>query len=536
VTSTPTNNFGFRLIDFDTPAWHDLEHANWQEVDALIGAVYSITGFRGVWLNSTAYAGGDRAVDIDTGTIYEALVGHVSAATGSFAADRIANPANWGGVSGFGDFLAKANNLSDLESVPTARTNLALVATPLWCGNAAGTANAIEITSPQAFPAYVNGMQFVFTITAVNHTATTLQVDALAALPVRMNNTALTGGEFLTGDIVSVRYIDGVFHARQEATVQASAYGQKNYILNSTFDITQWGISPSVGAGGTIYVVDQWEVAAGAVAVAVSRPPIVLGTTTLPHEQSYHLRLNSAAVDLGALFQPIEHVTTLAGKVVSLTFWARSSVAGAQITPVLRQNFGAGGSADVETSGSASTLSTSFQRFRHIMTIPNIAGKVIGSGSFLSAQLHITDSAGLDIDIAKVQLQEGPRYTVISPTSPDDDLKACMRYLQTSYDFGVPVGTAPDYNGAHQSYAYSSIILAQTVVDLTVPMRTQPTITLYSTQTGVSGHMWNASAGADAATAAGVNPSIKSFIIYSAGADLVPGNLYTFHWMADARL
>lgn len=89
-----TPNYSFRLINFDTPRWHTNEYANWTMLDSLLlqqGAPQS----RGYWTNSTTYNAGDRAFDIDSGSMYRCLIEHTSAPTGSFAEDRAARPTLW---------------------------------------------------------------------------------------------------------------------------------------------------------------------------------------------------------------------------------------------------------------------------------------------------------------------------------------------------------------------------------------------------------------------------------------------------------
>jgi hypothetical protein len=99
-----TPNYGFKLINFDTPRWHTLEYANWSQLDSMF-LQFGASGIRGEWLNSTEYLIGERVFDGVNGLIYRCLVQHVSAATGTFAADRTAHPTFWslqlGGVPVF---------------------------------------------------------------------------------------------------------------------------------------------------------------------------------------------------------------------------------------------------------------------------------------------------------------------------------------------------------------------------------------------------------------------------------------------------
>jgi len=99
-----TPNYGFKLINFDTPRWHTLEYANWSQLDSMF-LQFGASGIRGEWLNSTEYLIGERVFDGTNGLIYRCLVQHVSATTGTFAADRTLHPTFWslqlGGVPVF---------------------------------------------------------------------------------------------------------------------------------------------------------------------------------------------------------------------------------------------------------------------------------------------------------------------------------------------------------------------------------------------------------------------------------------------------
>lgn len=89
-----TPNYGFKLINFDTPRWHTLEYSNWNMVDGILLAG-GVPSMRGAWQNNTLYLIGERVFDEDTSAIYRCLVEHTSAVGGTFAADRTANPTYW---------------------------------------------------------------------------------------------------------------------------------------------------------------------------------------------------------------------------------------------------------------------------------------------------------------------------------------------------------------------------------------------------------------------------------------------------------
>lgn len=93
VGYTPTYNFA--KVRYDVVGWSTLEHGNWSQLDALLSLITGLPGVKGVWANSTPYIIGDRTVDAEEGGVYRCLVAHTSAASGTFTADRAANPTYW---------------------------------------------------------------------------------------------------------------------------------------------------------------------------------------------------------------------------------------------------------------------------------------------------------------------------------------------------------------------------------------------------------------------------------------------------------
>ncbi len=89
-----TSFFGFKIINYDFPRWHNAEWDNWDAIDTLLNSA-GLTNVSGVWTNNTLYTVGQRLIDADEGSIWICAVGHTSASSGLFAADRIANPTYW---------------------------------------------------------------------------------------------------------------------------------------------------------------------------------------------------------------------------------------------------------------------------------------------------------------------------------------------------------------------------------------------------------------------------------------------------------
>lgn len=112
-----TTNFLFNIINFDFVRWHSYEHDNWDRLDSLLNSILSQKGLLGPWTNSLIVAIGDKRLDTADGTIWVALVAHTTPATGTFAADRTANPSRWA-LDALPDLSVSTAKLQDAAVTP----------------------------------------------------------------------------------------------------------------------------------------------------------------------------------------------------------------------------------------------------------------------------------------------------------------------------------------------------------------------------------------------------------------------------------
>ncbi len=90
-----TPNYNLEIPEFNFPNWHTYYARSLKTIDGLIYLISGVTAIKGGWTNATGYAIGDRVVDIETSEAYTCNIAHTSAATGTFAEDRAANPTYW---------------------------------------------------------------------------------------------------------------------------------------------------------------------------------------------------------------------------------------------------------------------------------------------------------------------------------------------------------------------------------------------------------------------------------------------------------
>jgi hypothetical protein len=237
--------------------------------------------------------------------------------------------------------------------------------------------------------------------------------------------------------------------------VLASGPRSGNFIINGAFEINQRNYSS--GAVDLAYTVDRWRWLAFDGTITNSLESFTPGSGPASDiEARRFLRTTSSgqtAADAELRWeQSIEDVTLLAGKTLTVSFYAKVASGTPSVAVNLTQNFGTGGSPSSAVLNAAVqkivlTGSTAWTRYSATVTMPSITGKTLGTSpntSFSSLSLWFsagsdensrTDSLGIQsntFDIWGVQVETG---TVATPfrrnaNSLQGELAACQRYYQ----------------------------------------------------------------------------------------------------------
>ena len=245
-------------------------------------------------------------------------------------------------------------------------------------------------------------------------------------------------------------------------------FGFKNRIINGNFDIWQRGTSFS--NPNDTYTADRFLVVpgGGTTGDTVSQQTFTPGQTDVPGEPTYFLRFAVGATSANrVMHHRVEDVRTFAGQTCTLSFYAKASTAHSSSVE-FGQNFGSGGSSAVTTSPVSYTMSTSWQKFTFTVTLPSIAGKTIGSSSYLYvAFIRSLPASSVSIDIAQMQFEKGPQATAFDYRPYTTELALCQRYY-----FVLPGFYIEGYANA------GSIRAVNTPMTFPVQMRTTPTRTV----------------------------------------------------------
>lgn len=201
--------------------------------------------------------------------------------------------------------------------------------------------------------------------------------------------------------------------------------GRKNHIVDGRFDFWYEGTSQTSGGYGSD---TMWNNMNSGSTKVHARQSLVLGVDIpeVPTAKFYSRTIVTSVVGDGNYvrkYQRTELVGTLAGKTVTVSFYARAD-ATKNIAVELVQGFGTGGSPSAAVTGIGSqevTLTTSFKRYTLQINVPSIQGKSIGTngndyfnlafwfdaGSNYAGRLNSLGHQSGTFDIACVQVEEG---------------------------------------------------------------------------------------------------------------------------------
>jgi hypothetical protein len=232
--------------------------------------------------------------------------------------------------------------------------------------------------------------------------------------------------------------------------------GRRNYLINGNFD--KWDYATSQTATG--YGSDnRWQNSNSSSYSTRTYSQQVCGDTerALFNAMYFSRTVVSSpssspwSGDYVVKQQRIENINLLAGKTVTLSFWAKAD-ADKSIAIELYQNFGTGGSPSADVSGvgvQLVALTTTWQKKTITVNIPSIAGKTLGTDGVQTTftGLNFWFDAGSDyetrtanlgqqfgtFDIAQVKLEDGSIAT--NGWHPYDgefggEEQACGRYYE----------------------------------------------------------------------------------------------------------
>jgi hypothetical protein len=413
-------------------------------------------------------------------------------------------------------------------------------------------ARASTLQSPTA---YFDGMRVTFIPANTNTTACTVNVAGIGTKDiVGSDGNALIANDIVADTVVSAVYVSGDDEFRLIEDNAQDSVGNPSEIINGGFDIWQTGTTQTSSGYASD---DMWFNAHTGSTKTASRRAFTLGQVAVPGNPTYHARTvvtaGAGAGDFVSKSQRVEGVKTLANETATLSFWAKSLTT-PDLSVNFTQHFGTGGSpsSDVDTIGVVKfSLTTTWQKFVHIVNIPSVSGKTLGAdgNDYLQVQFwfdagsdfnSVTDSLGHQtgtFDLAQVKLERGRKATPFISQKIGNVLRDCQRYYCKSYKQDIAPGTAGQADQGNPNPVAGTTSFLGCMISFPVIMRATPTVTIYSPGGGNSGKVEDTVQTEQTGSVSVVETSEYGIgLVKYDTASFTKGDLYQFHYTADARL
>jgi microcystin-dependent protein len=318
----------------------------------------------------------------------------------------------------------------------------------------------------------------------------------------------------VNGDGMGV-WMNGFRQVRDNTIIRErkSYTDRKNLLINGNFNLWQRGIGTDSAFtdAGSSYFADRWvrisNVSSGATDQKVERKAFSLSQNAVPHNPRYYTRLttpNNSDVQATVqgkygIEQRIEDVRTLAGKNMTISFWAKASTTGSIGVGYSRFY---GGDGDNRDGRLIKTVAVGPNWRKYVLTtyvppIPNGKTEFTDSqgyfNSFFAVSLFTqlrTDvlgndtgstidlGGGTELDVAQVQVEEGARATEFEILAPGAELALAQRY----YSKSLAPHLAPTASGFPDKINFAEFSVNHTAnCDIVFPveMRATPACTLH---------------------------------------------------------
>jgi hypothetical protein len=275
----------------------------------------------------------------------------------------------------------------------------------------------------------------------------------------------------------------------------------RNLLHNPLFNVAQRGAGP--WASG--YTADRWTatVEGTGATLSVQMNAAGDGTRSQIGDEACTSILGasfggtSGASDAILLSQLIEDVRRLAGKTVSVSFWAQASAL-LRIGIGMYQSFGTGGSPStavnlVGQSAAFNAANTMAQRFTFTFSVPSVSGKTLGTNGddFIGLQIWFSGGSAQNPSNGSVGVQSGSIYlwgiqleigsvaTPLEKPDPRYDLANCQRFFANYaatiggwVELGVSLWSTMPFTGAMRATPTVAINQVNASSDVTVAVDT----------------------------------------------------------------
>jgi len=346
-----------------------------------------------------------------------------------------------------------------------------------------------------------------------------------------------------------------------------------NRLINGNFDVWQRGTAVTNPSHNSYFAADRYKVfvdGSGFPANIIHSKQTLTSGEIFGSYNYYRINVDGSGTSSMALYRLVNYIENGVrylcgiGKKVTVSFYARSSIANKKIGVYLFQGYGSGGipSNGEVINGLNWILQTYWKKYTVTFTTNMLIGKTFGTNnddalgvtfgyvwdntfaSRFGDTIAETFVGAGNIDIAQVQLCSGDTELPFSPKSFVEELSLCQRYFEKSYSLAVPPGTASSVPGAVLMMLPSNTIASNQrygMIPYKVQKRISPAVTVYPFTTPTNTGRVSQNSGTDLGAGSGTvtalsNESILVLQNSSGGELITDGNAIICHWTANAEL
>ena len=378
------------------------------------------------------------------------------------------------------------------------------------------------------------------------------------------SSTITFGASLLDTDVVEFMIVGTYFIQDTDIYVTKSLEKNPNIIINGDFDIWQRGTSFAAIASST-FTADRFSYQFNISSVhTLTRNTSVPTFAESGHTSNYSLRLDVTTADAAIADNELNIIryvveghdaAAIYGKSATLSFWVKATKTGTHCVSfttdiATARSYVAEYTISAADTWEKKTITVLFND--SVGTWDTTTGKGIKihfglavgadyqttadswqTGAFLgtSNQVNVLDSTDNDFSLSQVKLEVGQIATPFVPRPFAEELALCQRYFESSYNQGVPPGTATADAQRLKWASYVSIYIRS---KFSSEKRAVGTGYVYSPISGTVGTFYDWSATADDNT--DVSVAVSTSGIECKNSSVTDNHLYGVHWAVDAEL
>jgi hypothetical protein len=305
-----------------------------------------------------------------------------------------------------------------------------------------------------------------------------------------------------------------------------TALSNRNMVINGAMNVAQRSTSVAdVGGSSGYFTCDRWRVDTGNTAGRVTMSQAsVTDLAGFANALKLDVTTSDTSIASGEVFrvgqriegQNLQQIAkgTASAKALTLSFYVKGNAAATYVaqlkdadnTRANTQNFSVTTSWTrvkltyvADTTGTlgddnANSLEVMFwlhggSDFTSGTFASNTWASETNANNYAGSNTSIFDSTDRELFITGVQLEVGETATPFEHEDFGTTLAKCQRYYNKSYAYATAVGTASTYTGSFLGTRGSGIFNCNIIFPTS--MRTAPTVTIYSPETGTSGKCRN---------------------------------------------